>query len=418
MSSDQIIFTRRKLLKYGLGTAGLTALGPMANIAQAMADNRKFVVLVNLDGGNDSLNTVVPLNIGAYHDRRPSLAIDTPLDLTTGAAATSEYGLHPNLTGLQALHGEGSLAMIQKVGYPNANKSHFTSKDVFHTGDTSSLSANDKTGWVARYAQLYNKHSLGCISVGYNAKALQGPDVNLLQMSKLSSFSYKTDSRYAGESSRRLAIAKAMLERHSGTGNSQAVKNAIQAGHQNIEKIEQIVSSYVPNVAYDDSRFGQSMEGIAQLIHGGGLGTDIYYTGLGGFDTHSGQGATGGRHPNLMTDLNSGLEAFANDMKALGKWQDCVIVVFSEFGRRNFENGSGGTDHGAGQTMLVTGGAVSGGSYGSDLVTADIRDEANLPMEVDFRQVFSEIITTHLGKDAGPVFPDPDQLAKAALGML
>ncbi len=418
MSSNKIIFSRRNLIKLGLASAGVAALGPMANVAQAVTDNRKFVVLVNLDGGNDSLNTVVPLNIGAYHDRRPSLSIEAPLDLTTGVAATSEYGLHPNLTGLQALHGEGSLALIQKVGYPNANRSHFTSKDVFHTGDTSALNANDKTGWVARYAELYNKHSLGCISIGYNAKALQGPNVNLLQVSKLSSFSYKTDGRYTGESQRRLEIAKRMLERHSGTGNSLAVKNAITAGHQNIDKIQQIVGSYVPNVTYSESRFGQSLEGIAQLVQGGGLGTDIYYTGLGGFDTHSGQGSTGGRHPILMADLNNGLEAFANDMKAQGRWQDCVVVVFSEFGRRNFENGSGGTDHGAGQTMLVTGGGVNGGNYGSDLVPTDIRDSANLPMEVDFRQVFSEVIASHLGKDAGPVFPDPTQLTNAALGIL
>lgn len=182
--------------------------------------------------------------------------------------------------------------------------------------------------------------------------------------------------------------------------------------------IQNIVASYVPNATYASSRFGQSMESIAQLIQGGGLGTDMYYTGLGGFDTHSGQGSAGGRHPNLMTELNSGIEAFASDMKAIGKWQDCVVVVFSEFGRRNYENGSGGTDHGEGQTMIVTGGAINGGTYGSDLVSSDIRDESNLPMDVDFRQVFSEVIANHLGKDAGPVFLDPDQITGAALGLV
>ncbi len=414
---SHIKLSRRNLLQFGAASAGLAALGPLANIARA-ADNRKFVVLVNLDGGNDSLNTAVPLNIGAYHDRRPSLSIETPLELTSGSAANSEYGLHPNLTGLQALHSDGQLAMVQKVGYPDANRSHFTSKDVFHTGDTSGLDANDKTGWVARYAQLYNPHTLGCISVGYNAKALQGPGVNLLQMNRLSSFAYNTDGRYAGESERRLQIARTMLERHASVGNAQAVKQAIQAGHQNIDRIQQIVDSYVPNVEYTSSRFGQSLEGISQLIQGGGLGTDIYYTGMGGFDTHSGQGVTGGRHPNLMADLNSGIEAFATDMKALGKWQDCVIVVFSEFGRRNFENGSGGTDHGEGQTLLLTGGAVQGGIYGSDLVPSDIRDHSNLPMEVDFRHIFSEIITNHLGHDAAPVFPDPNQFTAASLGIV
>lgn len=417
--SDKYKLSRRDLLRFSLATGGLAAIGPMANVARALADDRKFVVLVNLDGGNDSLNTVVPLNIGAYHDRRPSLAVDNPLELTTGAAASSDYGLHPNLTGLQALHAEGSLAFIQKAGYPNANRSHFSSKDVFHTGDTNGFNGGDKTGWVARYAQLYNNQSLGCVSVGYNAKALQGPESNLLQISRLSGFSYSTDRSYAGESARRLELAKTMLQRYSGGGrNASAVKDALQAGYDNVTKIEELVANYVPNVTYSSSRFGQSMEGIAQMVHGGGLGTDIYYTGLGGFDTHSGQGATGGRHPNLMTDLNSGLEAFATDMKALGKWQDCVVVIFSEFGRRNFENGSRGTDHGAGQTMIVTGGAVNGGTYGSDLVPADIRDEGSLPMDVDFRQVFSEVIASHLGRDADPVFPDPDKISGSPLGFL
>lgn len=414
---SQLNITRRSLLQLGAASAGLAALGPLVNVAGAM-DNRRFLVLVNLDGGNDSLNTVVPLNIGAYHDRRPSLSIDAPLELTTGSAATSDYGLHPNLPGLQSLHADGDLAFVQKVGYPDANGSHFTSKDVFHTGDTSSLNANDKTGWVARYAELYNPHSLGSISVGYNAKALQGAGVNLLQMRSPSSFSYRIDGRYAGESARREALVRTMLERHNGSGNALAVRNAIRAGHQNIETIRQLVEAYSPSVEYPRSRLGQSLLGISQLIHGGGLGTDIYYTGMGGFDTHAGQGSSGGRHPNLMADLNAGISTFADDMKSIGKWQDCVIVVFSEFGRRNFENGSGGTDHGEGQTMLVAGGAVQGGMYGSDLSVTDVRDQNNLPMDVDFRHVFGEVISRHLGHDAGPVFPDTNQLSASALGFV
>lgn len=408
---------RRKLLLFSVLGAGAAALGPLARTSLA-ADNRKFVVLVNLDGGNDALNTVVPLNIGAYHDRRPSLSIETPLDLSTGSAATSEYGLHPNLVGLQQLHSDGDLAIVQKVGYPNANKSHFTSKDIFHTGDTSGLDANGKTGWVARYAQLYNSHSLACISVGYNAKALQGGGVNLLQMRRPSSFGYHADGRFAGESARRLEVARTMLERFEGSGHAMTVRNAIHSGHQNVDRIRELVENYSSAVVYPNSRFGQSLMGVSQLLHGGGLGTDIYYTGLGGFDTHRGQGVTGGRHPNLMADLDAGIRAFADDMKSIGKWQDCVMVVFSEFGRRNFENGSGGTDHGEGQTMLVVGGAVSGGVYGGHLSSADIRDNNSLPMEVDFRQVFGDVISQHLGHDAAPVFPDPNRLFADRLGFL
>ncbi len=412
--------SRRDFLRFAGAGAATLALSQLPGVARAAADDRKFVVMINLEGGNDSLNTLVPLNLDAYHDRRPALGIDTPLDLTTGVAASSSYGLHPEMTALQALHAEGSLAFVQKAGYPNANRSHFTSRDVFHTGDSSVLNANRQSGWIARYAKLYNDHTLGCISIGHTAKALQGEGINLLQAGDLNSFSYNVDGRYPGESQRRQALARQMLARYNtGAASSLAIRNAIQLGHDNIDLIRGALDNYVPNVEYaSEAKFSRSLEGIAQLIQAGGLGTDIYYTGIGGFDTHSSQGATSGKHASLMFELNRGIEAFANDMKAQGKWNDCVIVVFSEFGRRNFENGSGGTDHGDGQTMMVLGGAVNGGSYGSDLSNADIRENDSMPMEVDFRSVFSEVVENHLGHAADAIFTDTNRLSHPALGLL
>jgi uncharacterized protein (DUF1501 family) len=407
---------RRDILKLALASAGISALGPVGNLAFAAPDNRKFLVLVNLDGGNDSLNTTIPINRDAYFDRRPSIAVTNPLELNSGPGATSELGLHPNLPGLRALHAEGSLALVQKVGYPDANQSHFTSKDIFHTGDASSKNANDKSGWVARYAELYNNQTLGCVSIGYNAKALQSPNVNLMQVNSLSSMDYRTDGSFSGESQRRVDVARAMLDRFQGAGNSREVKKALQVGHENIDRIQAVIDNYQPNVDYPtNTRFSRSLESIAQLIQAGGLGTDIYYTGLGGFDTHSGQSS---RHGNLMSALNGGIDALARDMKMMGKWDDCIIVVFSEFGRRNFENGSAGTDHGKGQTLLVTGGGVRGGDYGSSLSDNDIRVESNLPMEVDFRSVFGEVIDRHLGKDSTQVFTDSSQLSGPQPGFL
>ena len=210
-----------------------------------------------------------------------------------------------------------------------------------------------------------------------------------------------------------------MLARYqSSATNAVAVRDAVQLGHDNVGLIRNALDSYVPNVSYADASFSRSLEGIAQLIQVGGLGTDIYYTGMGGFDTHGGQGSTSGRHPSLMFELNRGIESFANDMKAQGKWNDCVMIVFSEFGRRNFENGSGGTDHGDGQTMMVLGGAVNGGSYGSDLTDTDIRDNDSMPMEVDFRSVFGEVIDKHLGHASEAVFTDTNRLSQGALGIL
>ncbi len=416
MTNNTQGLSRRNILKFALASAGISALGPVGNLAFAEADSRKFLVLINLDGGNDSLNTAVPLNKDAYYDRRPSIAVTNPLELSTGPAATSELALHPNLGSFQELHAEGSLALIQKVGYPNANRSHFTSKDIFHTGDASSINANDKSGWVARYAELYNNQTLGCVSIGYNAKALQSPMVNLMQVNSLSSMAYRSDGSYSGESQRRLEVARTILDRYQGSGNAAEVKKALQVGHENIDRIQAVINNYQANVEYPtNTRFSRSMESIAQLVHAGGLGTDIYYTGLGGFDTHSGQG---GRHANLMSTLNAGIDAFSRDMKMLGKWDDCVIVVFSEFGRRNFENGSAGTDHGMGQTMMVTGGLVKGGDYGSALSDNDIRVEQNLPMEVDFRSVFGEVIDRHLAKDSTQVFTDSSQISGPQQGFL
>jgi uncharacterized protein (DUF1501 family) len=419
MNKTAAMYSRRDFLKFAGAGAATIALSQIPGVARAVADDRKFVVMINLDGGNDSLNTVVPLNLGSYHDRRPGLGIDAPLDLTSGSAASNDYGLHPGLPALQTLHAEGAVAIVQKTGYPNANRSHFTSKDVFHTGDSSALNADRKSGWIARYAKLYNDHTLGCISIGHNAKALQGDGVNLLQASNLENFTYQNDGRYPGESQRRQELARQMLARYqSGATNPLAIRNAIQLGHDNVDLIRGAIDNYVPNVDYADVSFSRSLQGIAQLIQAGGLGTDIYYTGMGGFDTHGGQGSTSGRHPSLMFELNRGIESFANDMKLQGKWNDCVIVVFSEFGRRNFENGSGGTDHGDGQTMMVLGGAVNGGSYGSMLTDADIRDHDSMPMEVDFRSVFGEVIDKHLGHASDAIFTDTNRLSLGALGIL
>ena len=157
-------------------------------------------------------------------------------------------------------------------------------------------------------------------------------------------------------------------------------------------------------MVYNNESFSNRMKDIATLIQGG-FESSIFFTGLSGFDTHSGQGTTAGQQPGLFTAMDNALNSFASDMKAMGVWNDMVIAVITEFGRRNYVNGSSGTDHGHGFAMLLLGGAIRGGVYGPVLTDADINMEY-LSYGVDFRSIYKEILTHHMNVDPAPVFPE------------
>ena len=427
--------SRRDALRQALSLAGLAALAPLARGLPlgpaAPAPGRRFVVVVDLVGGCDSLNLLVPAQLATYAARRPHLALplENPLPLTGGPHGTAVHRLHPRLPRLRALWDEGSVAFVRKVGYPSMNRSHFTSRDIHaqavrHGFDALQL---PPSGWIARLADHEQLRTpTGVVSVGADRPlALQGGQLRPLQVADLASFRFERDEAGGELHDHGLAAVQDVLRATAPDGPAGGVAETLLQARTLTEQVQQAVADYeaaLPpelasgDLAYGDTDFSRKMRDIATLVHAG-LDTRLFHSALPGFDSHSEQGVlTGGVQPTLLAELDEGLGAFVRDMKRMGTWEDTVLVLLSEFGRRNDENASLGTDHGGAYTALVLGGAVRGGLHGPDLLESDLAQDV-VDYEVDFRDILREVLERHLGVDPGPVFPEP-QPSHTVLGLV
>jgi uncharacterized protein (DUF1501 family) len=424
--------SRRDVLKYTLAGAGLVALGPLNRhwmpAASGAVAAQTTLSIVNMFGGNDGLNMVVPRTLASYHTVRPTIAIPAGLELalTSGPNPNSNYGLNPRLVNVKALWDEGRVAIVNLVGYPNGNESHFESEDIWSFGMRNGFGGTGLpvSGWIARYADQYAPTPLGAMSVGVGRRRdFVGGSTNPLLVSRLRDFRFLPDSTYGNNHTHRLNTIKQMLQNSGGGGPSGDARASLDSAHALVDQVQAAITSYTSTVVYPNNSFGGYMRDISRLVQAG-FPTRIFYTGLGGFDTHSEQNAvdpmTGllvGQHANLMTSLDNGIAAFVADAKAMGTWPQTSIVVISEFGRRNYENGSLGTDHAEAACVLVIGGAVNGGVYGPDLTEAMLNDEV-LEHQVDFRDIYREILSDHLGAgNLATVFPET-QTFNTTLGLV
>lgn len=427
--SDQIVrsirnpnpLTRRDVLRFSLAGAGLVALGPMSKflpVASGAPQNLKRLVVVNCFGGNDTLNMFVPVKLSNYYTRRVGLAVPEAecLSLASGNSyGTSNYRLHPAMPKLAAMWAAGEVAAVNRVGYPNANTSHFTSMDIFSFGVRGSFGplGIPTSGWIARFCDRYAPTPLGAVTVNVGRpRDIIGGTTSPLPVSRLSSFKINgTGSAHL----HRLNAAKGLIDGFSGVARTEAQKTTLEQAHSLTTQVQGALTSYTSQVVYPNESLANQMKDIAVLIQGG-FETRIFYTGIGGFDTHDQQGMATGSQANLFTRIDNALGAFADDMKAMGTWNDMVVVLITEFGRRNYVNGNLGTDHGHAYTALVTGGAVRGGVYGPDLTDADLATEYPA-YGVDFRSIYKEILDRHLNANPAPVFPEALQ-TETTLGMV
>jgi len=412
-------FSRRDILKLSVVGAGIAALGPIARhlpTATGSPMNLKRMIVLNCFGGNDTLNMVPPVTLSPYYDRREGLAIaeSSGLSMNAGPGATTARVLHPSLANVKKLWDDGDVALVERVGYPQANLSHFESQDIMSHGVRGMFAplGIPESGWIARFADEYAPTPLGAVSVGAGRPVdFVGGDSNPFLVKSLSSFKINEDGRYRYNHPLRVSTAKSLLHRQP---NGDA-KTAIGQAHDLADQIQAAVSNYESLVTYTGDRPSRYLKDVSILVQAG-FETRLFYTGFGGFDVHSEQGQGTGRHADLLRYLDDGLGSFADDMKAMGIWDDIVVVVVTEFGRRNYVNGSVGTDHGHAFMEMVVGGAVKGGLYGPELTEADL--ETNYPSyAVDFRSIYREVIDRHLGFDPDPVFPETLELP-ATLGLL
>jgi uncharacterized protein (DUF1501 family) len=396
--------SRRTFIRGGVSAFTLTFAAPafLSDIARAQGGRARNLVVVYLSGGNDALSTVVPYLDPFYYSRRPTIAVPAGTVLQIGADSSGRaLGLHPRLTGLREIFNAGRLAVVQRTGYQNSSRSHFQGQDIWGTGDPT-LKTSD--GWLGRYLQTLPEDAL----VGWSAtqelpRALLSRDVSVPAIPNAAVYAFASPN-VAAEAARERAAATAIAS-HLPAGRPQLafVNGSAQAAFATLDRVSS-VASYAGSVAYPNTGFGVALRTVAGAIVRG-VGTRVFWVQTGGYDTHSGQGAAGGgAYATLMGTFGDGLLAFYNDLRNQGLLNDTLVLQFSEFGRRISENGSGGTDHGAGAVMMAMGGGVRGGIYG----TAASLDPApsnptlensggDVKHETDFRSVYAKVLDDWLG---------------------
>ncbi len=365
---DRRDFIKRSLLALALGQGAPSLLSKTALAAQS---KDKILLVINLFGGNDQLNTLVPYRNELYYRLRPNIAIRREEVLDLGFHG-QQLGLHPALRPLISMWEQGDLALIPQVGYPNPNRSHFISTSIWHTADPS---RKEKTGWLGRWGDSQEDPFCDTFLGGASPQALVGDKHTAPAIQGIDAFSIRLPRPFEE------AFEKEIGQPRSGP--AEEVRQAMLALRSALDRVGALRT--VRNQAqYPDNAFGKSMADIARMI-AGGLGSSVYYTTLGGWDTHAGQPP---RQAELLGYLAQALAAFRADMKAIGRDRDVMLLVFSEFGRQVAENASFGTDHGEGGLMLVLGGGVKGGVYGDEPNLEDLELNA-LKYQTDFRNVYA-----------------------------
>ncbi len=405
------IATRREFLTRGLGLVGVGAALPQFLIRTALAGpnaqpGQNVLVVLQLSGGNDGLSTVVPYADDNYHRARRATRITAEEVLKIDR----HLGFHPNLNGLLDLLDDSQLSVLQGVGYPNPNRSHFQSMDIWHAAEL----ANPRRahGWLGRYAERMFGDSIDpelAIAVGNDQTplALQGANYSGLSLQRPETF------RFFGESTVGENYNKLMeLEQSNMADELGYVTRTAVAANAASERIRQLAARYRSTVSYPRSALAVSLQTVAGLI-AGGLHTRVYYVFQGGYDTHAGQRL---RHDRLMRDLGDALAAFQKDLAAQGNADRVLTMAFSEFGRRVQENGSQGTDHGAAGPMFLVGPGVRAGILGErPNLSSRALDRGDVRFGLDFRSVYATMLEKWLGAPSGPIlgeqFPLLDCLA-------
>lgn len=376
---------------------------PALSVASAIAPVRtevppaqRSLIVIQLSGGDDGLNAVVPYGDGLYYQLRPTLGI-TPEQVLP---LTDRIGLNPGLKSFKTLFDQNKLAIIQGVGYPTPNRSHFRSMDIWHTAKPESVADE---GWLGSFmAQVSSgkDNPFQCVSIGSSVpRALNHTQVQAAAVQDVATFQFQVDRK--SRETRDLTL-KTFGEMYPNPGQALPAPRLIADGwgstSRGVEMLRTAGEKYRPAAQYPAGPFGRALQQIAGMT-AANLGTRVFYASIGGWDTHANQRTT---HATLLTQLSDGLLALQTDLESMGKADGVLTLGFSEFGRRARENGSAGTDHGAAGPMFLMGTGIKSGLYG-DHPRLDDLDNGDLKMGLDFRQVYATVIEDWLGVSASSV---------------
>lgn len=386
-----MLIKRRDFLKTGsLATASLLLPKFLKAVEgrNTLAPNGKVLVLLQMNGGNDGLNTVIPVRNDIYYKERKRIAVPRETSLALG----TEAGLHPSLTAFKSAYDAGEMAVLNSVGYPNPDRSHFRSMDIWQSA--SSASEYWQTGWIGRYldaqcagrpsAALEIDDTLSLALKGIQSKGMALRDPKRLYESAHSQYFVDYNAAHS--------------EQHEEAPVSYLYKTMAET-LSSADYLYQQSRRKPTSAAYPATGLGKQLKTIASLILAD-TDTSVYYVSLGSFDTHINQEA---QQKRLFQEMNDALAAFIKEMKANGKWNDVLLATFSEFGRRVSQNASGGTDHGTANNMIFLGGGLREKGLLNPMPDLLDLDEGDLKYKVDFRQVYATLLDGWLEADAEKV---------------
>jgi uncharacterized protein (DUF1501 family) len=382
-----MLFKRREFLQTGsLATASLMMpkfLKAFEGRAMVPPGN-KVLVVIQFSGGNDGLNTVIPVRNDIYYQQRPKLGIQKDASLLIN----EEVGLHPALTCFRDLYNDGTLGIMNSVGYPNPDRSHFRSMDIWQSG-----SGSDQylyTGWLGRYLDAQ------CSGCDRPTQALEVDDILSLALKGENNkgLAVKDPGRLYNTSHEKY-FRDITADHHKGEETVDYLYKTMSETLSSADYIFQQSKLHPSSETYPATEFGKNLKTIASLVLSD-INTTVYYVSLGSFDTHVNQE---NQQKRLFTELNGAVSAFVKDLKANNRFQDVMIMTFSEFGRRVSQNASGGTDHGTANNMFfVSGGLKEKGMLNGMPDLGDL-NEGDLKHKVDFKNVYATVLNKWLGAD-------------------
>jgi len=386
----------------------LDALAADAATQAVTGKDGTILVVLQMAGGNDGINMVIPYADDAYHVARPRLRLGPDQVLKIN----NHIALNPKLTAVKSLYDEGRLAIVQGVGYPNPNRSHFRSTEIWQTASDADRTLGE--GWLGRYFDNCCSGADPTVGVAIGdetPQAFAAKNPTGVTFSRPEQFRFRPSEPTGGQVSAEEALFRQLNESGGGEESGTAASNAggsIGAipgktksdlgtldflrrtaldAQLSSDKVLAIARKYKSTVPYPQGQLAASVNIIARMI-AGGLPTRVYYASQGGFDTHAGQINT---HDRLMGEFNDAVSAFVADLKQQGNFERVLLMTFSEFGRRVQENANGGTDHGAAAPMFVLGGAVKAGLFGKYPSLTDL-DRGDLKFNTDFRSVYGTVL--------------------------
>ena len=357
----------------------------------------KSLIVIQLSGGNDYLNTVIPYSEGKYYDYRSTVNIPQnkviPID--------DHYGFNPSMGPVKSLWDEGKVAIINGIGYQNPNRSHFRSMDIWHTAEPDSIG---KEGWLGRAIRDIDpqgENVLTGINFGRGLpRALACPGVSVASVGDLDTYGLFPDVQ---DEELRMFTLEAFSKMYGGAAGRDPVMELLgQTGQdalQGADILRTAPAMYSSSVEYAPDSLAQNVKSISQVFHAD-VGARVLYTQHGPFDTHAGELIS---HAKLWDEVAGSVGCLMDDLKEHGTENDASILIFSEFGRRIQDNGSG-SDHGSGGVAFMIGGAINGGTYGEYPSLAEAEQiEGDLRSNNDFRSVYTGILEDWLGLDAAPI---------------